>query len=99
MAERAKSSKVYREQRQRLEPFRKIASALILRRGELGISQRELARRVGTSATAISRIESGQHPTSVTTLQRLASALDLKLIIDFEKEEQPELNNRRKAAA
>ena len=58
---------------------------MIVRRGELGLSQRELAERMGTSHSAISRIESGQHQTSVETLKRLATALDLRLIIGFER--------------
>jgi transcriptional regulator with XRE-family HTH domain len=39
------------------------------------LTQQELAERVGTSQSVISRIESGQHPTSVTMLRRLAEAL------------------------
>jgi len=35
------------------------------------ITQDELAERIGTSASAISRIESGQHVTSVRILERL----------------------------
>lgn len=55
------------------------------RRIELGISQEELAERMGTSASAVSRIEGGQHVTSVRTLQRLAKALGVKLLVGFEK--------------
>ena len=60
--------------------------ATVLRacRGRLGISQEELARRVGTSYSAISRIESGRHKTSVETLQRLAHALGVRLVVGFE---------------
>jgi len=39
-----------------------------------------------TSASTISRIESGQHVTSFTTLERLAAALELKLLVGFETE-------------
>jgi transcriptional regulator with XRE-family HTH domain len=48
---------------------------------------------MGTSHSAISRIESGQHPTSVTTLQRLAAALELRFVMGFESgnEDRPEL--------
>ena len=50
----------------------------------LGLTQAELAKRMGTSHSAISRIESGQHPTTVATLQRLAEGLDLRFVVGFE---------------
>jgi transcriptional regulator with XRE-family HTH domain len=39
---------------------------------------------MGTSHSAISRIESGRHRTSVPTLQRLAEALDARFFMGFE---------------
>ncbi len=53
-------------------------------RMELGLTQKELAERVGTSHSAISRIESGQHKTKPETLQRLAHALGLRFVMGFE---------------
>ncbi|MDQ2911459.1 MAG: helix-turn-helix transcriptional regulator [Actinomycetota bacterium] len=46
---------------------------------------------MGTSHSAISRIESGKHKTSLATLERLADALDLRLVVGFESgsEEHP----------
>jgi DNA-binding XRE family transcriptional regulator len=44
------------------------------RREELGLSQRELAKRAGISHTVISRLESGQQVPSPKTLERLAEA-------------------------
>jgi DNA-binding XRE family transcriptional regulator len=44
------------------------------RREELGLSQRELAKRAGISHTVISRLESGQQVPSPKTLERLADA-------------------------
>jgi transcriptional regulator with XRE-family HTH domain len=58
---------------------------VIKHRASLGLSQQELARRVGTSHSAISRIESGRHKTSVSTLQRVAEALGLRLVLGFER--------------
>lgn len=74
----------YSAELQRLAQFEGIARFVILRRGELGLSQRELADRMGTSHSAISRIESGQHSTSVRTLGRLADALEARLVFGFE---------------
>lgn len=57
---------------------------MIVRRGELELTQEQLADRMGTSHSAISRIESGQHRTSVATLERLAEALQVRFVMGFE---------------
>lgn len=74
----------YRPDQDRLVAFEQLARIVIMRRAELGLSQDELARRMGTTASAISRIESGQRATSVTTLKRLAEALEGRALIGFE---------------
>ena len=53
---------------------------------ELGITQEQLAERMGTSSSTVSRTESGRHVTSVTTRERLAATLDVKLLVGFETE-------------
>ena len=42
-----------------------------------------LARRVGTTKSAISRLESGHHAPTVATLHKVASAFDRQLVISF----------------
>jgi len=64
-----------------LTPLAEIAAQVILQRTRLGLTQHDLARQVGTSHSAISRLEGGQHTTTLRTLQRLAAALDLDLHI------------------
>ena len=81
---RARRSAAYREAQERLAPYEQLARIVIRRRMELGLSQEELAGRMGTSHSAISRIESGQHSTSVQTLQRLAAALEMRFVMGFE---------------
>jgi ribosome-binding protein aMBF1 (putative translation factor) len=76
----------YRAELQRLAPYEALARIVIRRRGQLGISQAELAQRMGTSHSAISRIESGQHSTTVQTLRRLARALGTHLVVGFADE-------------
>jgi ribosome-binding protein aMBF1 (putative translation factor) len=83
---RAQRSAEYRAEQTRLAPFEQVARMVIGRRIELGITQEHLAERMGTSPSAISRIESGQHVTSVRTLERLAEALEVKLLVGFETE-------------
>jgi len=49
-----------------------------------GLSQQALAERVGTTKSAISRLESGQHAPNVATLQKIATAFGNYLVISFE---------------
>ena len=67
-----------------LAPYEGIARLVILQRSKLGLTQSELARRMGTSHSAISRLESGQHRTSLATLERLARALEVRFVLGFE---------------
>jgi ribosome-binding protein aMBF1 (putative translation factor) len=81
---RARRSAAYRREQARLAPYEEIARLVIRHRMELGLTQQELAERVGTSHSAISRIESGRHKTKPETLQRLAHALELRFVMGFE---------------
>ncbi len=83
---RARNSAAYREELQRLAPYEGLARIVIARRQALDLTQQELAERVGTSHSVISRIESGQHATSVTTLRRLAAAFETHLVVGFSDE-------------
>jgi DNA-binding XRE family transcriptional regulator len=84
MRQRAERSAEFRAERDRLSEYAEIAAQVILYRTCNGLTQEELARRVGTSHSAISRLESGQHRTSVETLRRIAEALNLRLKITLE---------------
>lgn len=81
---RARANATYRAEQRRLAQFEELARLVIRHRAALGISQKELARRVGTSHSAISRLESGRHKTSVETLQRVAEALGVRFVFGFE---------------
>ena len=81
---RARRNASYRAEQARLAPYEEIARLVIKHRQALDLTQAELAKRMGTSHSAISRIESGQHRTSVATLQRLAEALELRFVVGFE---------------
>jgi ribosome-binding protein aMBF1 (putative translation factor) len=78
----------YQQQLRRLAPYERVARMVIMRRMLAGWTQQELAERVGTSHSVISRIESGQHATSVRTLARLADAFGTHLVVGFD--DQPE---------
>jgi DNA-binding XRE family transcriptional regulator len=81
----AAESPAFRAQREARLVYWEIAWPLIKYRMDHGLTQRELADRVGTSHPQISRIESGRYVTSLDTLHRIAHALDLKLVIGFER--------------
>jgi ribosome-binding protein aMBF1 (putative translation factor) len=74
----------YRDAQDRLRPFEQLARVVIMRRARLGLSQQDLAKRMGTTSSVISRIESGQHRTSTETLRRLAEALEGRAVVGFE---------------
>jgi ribosome-binding protein aMBF1 (putative translation factor) len=59
-----------------------LATALIRARADL--SQAELARRMGTSQSAIARLESGRSRPSTRTLRKFAEATGMKLRFVFE---------------
>ncbi len=55
-------------------------------REEAGLSQRELATRMGTTQSAIARLEAGGAEPTLPTLRRLAAGLGRTLVIDFKSE-------------
>lgn len=58
-------------------------------RAEAGLSQAEVAARIGTTQSAVARLEAagGGHSPSIATLQRYASALGYKLQVRLVKEQ------------
>jgi predicted transcriptional regulator len=50
-------------------------------RTALGITQDELARRMGTSQPVIARLEAGGGPPSLRTLERIADVLNAELSV------------------
>lgn len=86
-----RTSATFRMEYDRLAGFEELARIVMMRRAKLDLSQEELAKRMGTTASVISRIESGQHVTSAKTLKRLGEALEGQAIIgfDFGSENRP----------
>jgi ribosome-binding protein aMBF1 (putative translation factor) len=84
IAQRRAEDPEYRRLDNYYRPMMDLATAVILRRGALEMTQEELARRMGTTASSISRIESGQHRTRPDTLKRLAEALGGTAVMGFE---------------
>lgn len=81
---RARRSAEYRDELARLQPYEEIARQVIGLRMSHRLSQEALAARVGTTKSAISRLESGQHAPTVATLQKVAAAFGGHLSISFD---------------
>ena len=70
----------YQEERQAL----KLALKIVELRDQKGLSQQELARLMGTSQQAISRIESGEYEGfTLKTLEKIAEATGMRVKIEF----------------
>ena len=63
--------------------FAAIADKVAERRQAKGFSQRELAEIVGTTQSAIARLERGGRPPRIDTLLRIANALDCELQVEL----------------
>jgi len=66
----------FREMAQRR---RQLVGELIAQRQAMGLSQTEVAARMGTSQSAVARLESGAADVRLTTLERYAAALGQQL--------------------
>jgi len=66
-----------------LEPEFAIARSVVRARIEKGITQKEFARRMKTTQSAISRFELGNSNPTLSFLKKAAHALDSKLIISI----------------
>ena len=52
-------------------------------REKRGLSQRELAERLGTTQSAVARLEAGNVSPSLPTLDKVAEALEVELVVSF----------------
>lgn len=83
---RTTRSATYRSQAARLAPYEALARMVIARRIRYGLTQGQLAARMGTSVSAVSRLESGQHRPNLQTLEKLARAIGERSVVGFEDE-------------
>lgn len=64
-----------------LEPEFAVIQLLIQQRLKHGLSQDELAQKIGTKQSAISRFESGTYNPTLSFLNKVADALNVKMKI------------------
>lgn len=79
-----------REQYERLRSRYEAAAALIRARQERGLTQAQLAERMGRKQSMISAVESGRRSPRLQTLADAARALGCDLRIEFVKREPAE---------
>jgi predicted transcriptional regulator len=79
VAEKMLKNPAVKAEYDRLAPQFEISSELIRARLRAGLSQEELAERMGTSQSAIARLESGSTLPSTKTLLRFAEATRSKV--------------------
>ena len=60
-----------------------LAARLAELREQRGMSQEDVARKAKLQRVSVSRIERGVHEPSLTTLERIAKALGVRLVVDF----------------
>jgi transcriptional regulator with XRE-family HTH domain len=60
-----------------------LASAVIDVRNRAGLTQKQLARKMGTTQPVVARLESGRSRPSMRTLERFADATGSRLLISF----------------
>lgn len=66
-----------------LGPEFAVISMIIEKRIERGMSQKELAKKIGTKQSAISRLESGSYNPSISFLKKVSGALGAELKISL----------------
>jgi len=64
-------------------PEFELVRLIIKKRLEQGVTQEELASRIGTKQSAISRLEKGTYNPTLSFLYKIAEALDARLHISF----------------
>ena len=61
-----------------------IAREMIAARARAGLSQSEVAQRMGTTQSVVARLESGKRPPSMRTVERFAQAVGGHLVLRIE---------------
>jgi transcriptional regulator with XRE-family HTH domain len=84
----------------RLEDEFAFLGEVLKARAESGLTQAEVAERVGTTQSAIARLESAipKHSPSIATLQRYARALGYKVELRLVKQSRPTRRSSGRAA-
>lgn len=61
-----------------------MARELIAARARMGLTQADVALRMGTTQSAVARLESGKRPPSLRSVQRYAQAIGCRAVVRLE---------------
>lgn len=78
-------NKAVKKEYDRLTPRYRAISELISARTKKGITQKELAQKIGTKQSAIARFESGNVNPSLGFLEKMAEVMGYKVNISLSK--------------
>jgi len=68
-----------------LAPEFETVRELVAARARAGLTQEEVAARMGTTQSTIARLEGGKRPPSLRTVQRYAQALGCRAVVRIER--------------
>lgn len=74
-----------------------IAHEFIAARLRAGLSQMQVAERMGTTQSVVARLEGGGHPPSMRTVQRFAQAVGGRVVLRIEDGAAKRTGTRRRA--
>ena len=81
----------FRAEYDELESRYALIRELLKARQHAGLTQDAVAKKIGTTKSAISRLESvGKHAPSIATLRKYANAVGCDLVIKLEPKTEPE---------
>ncbi|HEX7017608.1 MAG TPA: helix-turn-helix transcriptional regulator [Patescibacteria group bacterium] len=67
----------------KLKPEMAVVRAMIEARIKKGLTQKELAKKIGTTQSVVSRLESGRGNPTLAFLHKIAQAFDARLEVKF----------------
>jgi len=87
----------FRAEWERTALARWLAVEVVHFRSEHGLSQRQLAERLGVHQSDVARMETGEHTPTLERLVRVAKGLDIELMIDIRPRERVAKLPRKRA--
>ena len=81
LKQRFMESPEFRDEYARADDEFQLIEALVRARSAASLTQSELARRLGTTQSAIARLEGGRVSPSFATLRRYAEATGMRLVV------------------
>ena len=85
LKERFMKDSAFRDEYARADEEYALVEAMVRARAAAKLTQTELAVRIGTTQSAIARLEGGRLSPSVRTLRRYAEATGMRLTVGFER--------------